>query len=234
MSDDILQVMDVGLRPYGPVMALQDQLVAERFRDAIPDTLILVEHEPVYTLGRRAPEAHIVATAGERNRMGIDVVHTTRGGDVTYHGPGQLVGYPIVHLGHRGAGAVWYVGRIEQVLIDTLATFGVAAGLDAVNRGVWVGREKIAAIGVRISRQITQHGFALNVRPDMSHYAGIVPCGLHERGVTSLHKLGKGVPMADVKKEIIHHFQRVFGYGEWRSVAAPGLAEPVTENKESA
>lgn len=212
MNADVLQVMDLGRQPYGPVLALQEQLAAERARDVVPDTLILVEHEPVYTLGRRALDENVVASAGELARQGIAVVRTGRGGDVTYHGPGQLVGYPILHLGKRGAGAVWYVGCLEQVIIDTLAALGVSAGKDAANRGVWVGRNKIAAIGVRISRQITQHGFALNVCPDMSHYAGIVPCGLHDRGVTSLHLLRDGVGMEDVKQQVCRDFQRVLGY----------------------
>ncbi len=221
MSAGVLQVMDVGRQAYAPVMALQETLAAERGRGAIPDTLILVEHEPVYTHGRRQVDQHVVASAEQLLRLGIDVVHTTRGGDVTYHGPGQLVGYPILDLGARGEGAVWYVGQLERVIIATLATFGIEAGTDPANRGVWVGGNKIAAIGVRISKKITQHGFALNVCPDMSHYAGIVPCGLHDRGVTSLHLLREGAGMEAVKGRLLREFQRLFGYEAVRPAAAP-------------
>jgi lipoyl(octanoyl) transferase len=204
-------ILDLGRRAYRPVLELQERLVEDRRAGRIPDTLILVEHEPVYTLGRNADERHIVAPAEELQRLGIDVVKTGRGGDVTYHGPGQLVGYPILDLGARGEGAVWYVGALEELLICVLADFGVRAGRDPINRGVWVGAQKIAAIGVRISRRITMHGFALNVCTDLTHYRGIIPCGLADRGVTSLNLFVKGVSIPDVKRSVVEHFRKMFG-----------------------
>jgi len=214
---ELLHVMDLGRQRYAPVHALQEQLVAERGAGSIPDTLVLVEHEPVYSMGRRAKDDNILASVEQRARLGIEVVHTGRGGDVTYHGPGQLVGYPILDLADHGGGAVWYVSHLEETLIRTLAAFGVEAGTDPINRGVWVGREKIAAIGVRISRKITMHGFALNVNPNMQHYDGIVPCGIQGRGVTALHRFRPDLSLADVARQVALMFQTVFGYErvEW-------------------
>lgn len=213
--------MDLGRQPYCPVLALQEHLVAERVAGRVPDTLVLVEHDPVYTMGRRQIPGHITAPAEQLARMGIEVVPTSRGGDVTYHGPGQLVGYPILHLGDIGRGAVWYVTQLEDVLIRTLHDFGIEAGRDAANRGVWVGRRKVAAIGVRITRQVTQHGFALNVAPDMTHYAGIVPCGLRDRGVTSMRLLGVDASLGAVADRLIAHLGVVFDYPVVRSVPSP-------------
>lgn len=218
-----LHILDLGRRAYRPVLALQEALVAARVTGAIPDTLLLVEHDPVYTLGRRAQESHILFSTEQRARLGIEVVQTGRGGDVTYHGPGQLVGYPILSLAARGQGAVWYVCRLEQVLIRALAGFGVAAGCDAINRGVWVGAEKIAAIGVRVTRHITMHGFALNVNPAMEHYAGIVPCGIRERGVTALHRQRPDVGMDDVKRAVRDAFVAVFAYQHALTVEERGV-----------
>ena len=147
----------------------------------------------------------------ELTRRGIEVVRIGRGGDVTYHGPGQLVGYPIIHLGERGKGVLWYVQALEQILVRVMADFGVQADTDRQNRGVWVGDEKIAAIGVRVTRRITMHGFALNVRTDLANYAGIVPCGITDKGVTSLHLLVPDVSMDAVKDVTVQRFREVFG-----------------------
>ena len=206
------QLLDLGLRAYEPVVAVQEDLVARRKLGTVPDTLILVEHEPVYTLGRGADARHVLASTEELVRRGIQVVQTGRGGDVTYHGPGQLVGYPILDLGERGKGVVWYVEQLEEVLIRALAEFGVTGARDSRNRGVWIGREKIAAIGVRVTRRITMHGFALNVRTDLAAYGGIVPCGLADRGVTSLHNLVPAVTMAEAKQRVLAAFVEVFEF----------------------
>ena len=206
--------MDVGLQPYGETLALQESLVTARKADAIGDTLVLVEHSPVYTLGRNADAAHILAGKEELERRGIDVFETGRGGDVTFHGPGQLVGYPILRLRLPDQGPVWYVSRLEQSLIATLATFGVSAGTDDINRGVWIGRDKIAAIGVRITQHVTMHGFALNVTTDLSYYAGIVPCGIQSRGITSLEQLLGTADMQITKSTFVGQFCTVFGYEE--------------------
>jgi lipoyl(octanoyl) transferase len=204
-------VLDLGRRAYRPCLALQEETVARRQRGEIPDTLLLVEHDPVYTLGRSGKEENVLLQADELARLGIEVIRTGRGGDVTYHGPGQIVGYPIVDLAARGAGVLWYVRALEDILVRTLSDFGVTAAGDARNRGVWVGREKIAAIGVRVTRHVTLHGFALNVRTDLAPYAGIVPCGIRDRGVTSLHRFVPDVTMEAAKRAVVRRFLEVFG-----------------------
>jgi lipoate-protein ligase B len=173
----------------------------------------------VYTLGRSADGSNILASEEELREAGIDVVQTNRGGDVTFHGPGQLVGYPIIDLASRKKGALWYVNGLEDVLIGVLHDYGIEGSRSSVNRGVWVGDSKIAAIGVRITRQITMHGFALNVRTDLQYYQGIVPCGLSGKGVLSMHLLNPKVTLDDVKQRVLRHFIEEFGYPEISSDA---------------
>ncbi len=209
-----LAMVDLGRMAYDTALRLQEDMLQERATGGIQDTLIFVEHDPVYTLGRNADPANITASTADLEALGIAVRRTTRGGEVTYHGPGQITGYPIINLREHGQGVLWFVASIEHVLIETLAAFGVTAVTDTINRGVWVGQDKIAAIGVRVSRQITMHGFALNVCTDLSHYAGIVPCGIRERGVTSLDRLVPGITMDDVKPVLSDRFRQVFGYEE--------------------
>lgn len=209
----LLEIADLsGPRAYDEVLAMQEDCVRRRKKGEIPDTLILVEHEPVYTLGRNADSAYIVGGEDELRRMGIAVARTTRGGEVTYHGPGQLVGYPILDLGEGSKGPVWYVERLEEVLIRTVGHFGIVGARDSRNRGVWVGNDKLAAIGVRISRHITMHGFALNVVTDLEHYRGIVPCGIAGAGVASMRSFVPDIRMEDVKAVLIREFCGVFGY----------------------
>jgi lipoyl(octanoyl) transferase len=213
-GESLLRVLDLGHRAYGPVLQLQEQMVEERQADRIPDSLLLVEHDPVYTLGRNAKEGNVVASPDDLRKMGIEVVKIGRGGDVTYHGPGQLVGYPILHLKKRGISIVDYVGSLEQVILRVLRDYGIEGGTDRKNRGVWVGNDKVAAIGVRVTRYVTMHGFSLNVTADLSYYRGIIPCGIRDKGVTSLHQLASGVKMDDVKEKVVKEFVEVFGYGE--------------------
>lgn len=215
-AEPVLRVVDLGHRAYGPVLELQEQTVEERKAGRIPDTLLLVEHDPVYTLGRNARDGNIVASRDELRRMGVEVVKIGRGGDVTYHGPGQLVGYPIIDLKERGRSIVGYVDGLEQVILQVLKAYGVRGETDRKNRGVWVGDSKVAAIGVRVTRYVTMHGFSINVCPDLSYYRGIIPCGIRNKGVTSLHLLVPGVEidMDDVKKKVVKEFVEVFGYGD--------------------
>jgi len=207
-----LRVLDLGRVPFERAFVLQEQIVAERQQDAVPDTLILVEHDPVYTLGRNADLTHVLASEEERARRGIRVVPTTRGGQVTYHGPGQLVGYPIIALAAREKGVLWYVEMLERTLMDVLLAFGLESRTDRQNRGVWIGDEKIAALGVRVTRHVTMHGFALNVTVDLADYGGIVPCGIHDKGVTSLHLQRPDVTLDTVKPVVIDAFRRNFEY----------------------
>jgi lipoyl(octanoyl) transferase len=220
-----LDVLDAGRMPYGPALDLQERLVARRKAREIPDTLVLVEHDPVFTLGRNATEANVLLSPDELRARGIEVVRTSRGGQVTYHGPGQLVGYPIVHLGDLGQGVLAYVSALERTLIRVLADYGVAAVGDSANRGVWVGRDKIAALGIRVTGQVTMHGFALNVAVDPASYGGIVPCGIRDRGVTSLHLLAPGAAMADVKARTVARFAETLGF---TSVHATSAASAVS------
>ncbi len=209
-----LAVRDVGRMAYDEALALQERLVGERLAGGMPDVLMLVEHEPVYTLGRNADPAFITADAGMLARRGIAVKRTTRGGQVTYHGPGQIVGYPILSLRERHGGVVAYVRDLETMLIRALARFGVDGVTDPVNHGVWVGRDKIAAIGVRVTRQVTMHGFSLNVAVTVDDYAGIVPCGIRGRGVASLDQFVPGVTPERVKPALVASFREVFGYDD--------------------
>jgi len=195
--------------PYATALAWQEEALATAAAGG-DDTLFLLEHTPVYTLGRSAQPANLLATRDPS----IEVVATTRGGDVTYHGPGQLVGYPVINLRRRGLLLLEYLRLLEDALLHTLAHFGIAGNRDPRNRGIWVGNDKIAAIGVRVSRGVSMHGFALNVDPDMTHYAGIIPCGISNAGVTSMRlQLGRPVDMDAVKRACIQAFtERGFSY----------------------
>ncbi len=178
----------------------------------MPDLLMTLEHPPVLTLGRRANPANIIAPEEYLRREGISVHQSTRGGDVTYHGPGQLVGYPILGLRQLGLGASSYVHTLERVIIDLLKTLGIEARQDPRYIGVWVGEEKVAAIGVAISGGVTKHGFALNVNPNLSHFGLINPCGITDRGVTSLARLlGRPVEIPEIRPLLYESFSRLFG-----------------------
>ena len=205
-------LLNLGVEPYGPLQELQNALVEARQRELIGDVLLLLEHAPVITLGRRANEAHILASNDVLAREGIEIHHTERGGDVTYHGPGQLIGYPIIHLPSYGLGASDYMHILEEVIARSLADFSVVAHRREGLIGVWVGPNKIAALGVRIKRGVTLHGFALNVAPNMFHWTLIIPCGITDGGVTSMAlELPAAPPMPDVRERIATHFAELFG-----------------------
>jgi lipoyl(octanoyl) transferase len=208
-----LEVRRLGLVPYAEALALQARLVDDRRHGRVADVLLLLEHPPVITLGVKARRTreHVLASDAVLAARGVELVETGRGGDVTYHGPGQLVGYPILDLKPDRCDVHRYVRDLEEVLIRTAAAFGVAAERVPGLTGVWVGREKLAAIGVRISRWITSHGFAFNVTTDLDAFSLIVPCGIADRGVTSLERLlGRPVPMADVEAAVVRAFCEVF------------------------
>jgi len=208
-----LDVRDLGRCPYGAALRIQEELVEARAADRAPDTLLLVEHDPVYTLGRSAKDENVIASNEELTVRGIELFRVGRGGDVTYHGPGQLVGYPILHLRQRGQSVLWHVETLEKILIAVLGDFGIQADTDGRNRGAWIGNDKIAAIGVRIRKQVTMHGFALNVRVNLSDYGGIVPCGLSDAGVTSMDRLLPDIEMDAVKERVILHCREFWDAG---------------------
>lgn len=197
---------------YGLAVDLQNELVARRQAGEIDDVLLLLEHEPVITLGRRADESHVLATREALCSAGITVHHTERGGDVTYHGPGQLVGYPILHLPSHNLGASDYMHLLEEVVVRTAADYDLTTQRREGVIGVWVGINKLAAFGVRIKRGVSMHGLALNVDPDMDHWRMIIPCGIRDGFVTSLSReLGVAPPMDQVRRSLAEHFAALFG-----------------------
>lgn len=219
----MISLLYLGRVAYGEALALQERIAGWRKEDRIGDTLLLLEHPPVLTLGRNSHRGNILATVAHLEARGAEIFETNRGGDVTYHGPGQLVGYPILDL--RGfsprLGAVDYVRRLEEVLIRACADFGIVTQRIAGRTGVWtnpggqIPEKKLAAIGVHISRFVTSHGFALNVSPDLKDFAWIVPCGIADRAVTSIeeeidlesHHLPS---LEEAANSVTRHFSRVF------------------------
>jgi lipoyl(octanoyl) transferase len=208
-----IQVRRLGRVAYSDALVLQKQLVEQRKAGGIPDQLLLLEHPPVITLGVRArnDRSHIIAPAEELERQGVEVFESGRGGDVTYHGPGQLVGYPIVDLQPDRRDVHRYVRDLEQVLIRAAGAFGIDSHPSPGLTGTWVGEKKLAAIGVRIARWVTSHGFALNVSTNLAHFDLIVPCGIADKGVTSIAELSQvPVAMPDVEDAVVDAFCAVF------------------------
>jgi lipoyl(octanoyl) transferase len=203
------QLRELGRIDYAAALELQQRLVAERKQGLIADQLLLLEHPHVITLGRNGHMENLLAGDDVLRSAGISFYPTDRGGDVTYHGPGQLVGYPILDLREWSRDVGAYVRALEQAIIDTLADFGIAAGRIPKLTGVWVGEQKIAAIGVHISRWVTSHGFALNVTTDLSYFQYIVPCGL-TKPVTSMARLGAAADLQEVSRSLAAHFGQVF------------------------
>jgi len=214
----VLQVRRLGTVSYPEALAMQRALVEDRRADRVGDLLLLLQHPAVITLGVKGDggRSHVVATPERLAEMGVAVEETGRGGDVTYHGPGQIVGYPIIDLRPDRQDVHRYVRDLEEVMIRTCADYGLEAGRIKGLTGAWIrtdnaGADKIGAIGVRISRWITSHGFAFNVSTELDHFQLIVPCGIADRGVTSLEKAaGRRISLAEVEDRIAHHFAEVF------------------------
>ena len=206
VSNSKIKLIHLERTPYKEVWNLQKKLQKERIKEEINDTIILTEHEPVYTLGKNANVNHLLPNR-DRN---IEVFNIERGGDITFHGPGQLVGYPILCLKNYKPSITWYMRTLEQVIIDTLKNFSISATRRRNFTGVWVGDEKIAAMGVRISRWVTMHGFSININPDLKFYEGIIPCGIFEFGVTSMKELGVHSSMNTVKSNLIKNLFKYF------------------------
>ncbi len=201
-----------GLVPYREAWDLQRRLWSQRYAGRIPDTLLLLEHEPVVTLGKNARREHLLLDADAFRARGVEVVDVDRGGDVTWHGPGQLVGYWIFDLRSLYQDVHRYLRDIEEVLIRVLARHGIEAGRSAGATGVWVGAEKVAAMGMHLSHWVSTHGFALNLDPDLTAFSWIVPCGLRGRGVTSMRRLGaESASRAEVEREVTEEMAQLFG-----------------------
>ena len=207
-----LQVRRLGIVPYADSLELQRRLVEDRKADRIPDTLLLLQHPHVLTIGvKKDGREHILATPDRLASLGVEVFETGRGGDVTYHGPGQIVGYPIIDLKPDRRDVHRYVRDLEEVLIRTAGEYGIDATRIPGLTGAWVGYAKLAAIGVRISRWVTSHGFALNVSTDLDYFNLIVPCGIADRGVTSLDRLlGRPVDRREAEDRLVKNFCDVF------------------------
>ena len=208
-----LEVRRLGVLEYDAALAMQRELVEARKAGHVPDLLLLLQHPRVITLGVKGDggRSHIVATPERLQELHVSVSEAGRGGDVTYHGPGQIVGYPILDLKPDRCDVHRYVRDVEEVMIRVCADYGITAGRIAGLTGTWVGAEKIGAIGIRISRWVTSHGFAFNVTTNLDDFRLIVPCGIGDRGVTSLQKLtGRDVPIEEVEEKIVRHFADVF------------------------
>ena len=202
-----IQILDLGQKPFKDVWSLQKKMQLQRINNDIGDVLILVEHDPVYTLGKNANPDHLLQN---RDRS-IDVFNIERGGDITFHGPGQLVGYPILDLTNYKKSVSWYMRSLEQLTINVLNEFEISANRVEGLTGVWVGDEKIAAQGVRLTKWITMHGFSININTDLSFYDGIIPCGIFNHGVTSMKEvLNRTQKMEKVKSLVIDKFNQIF------------------------
>lgn len=217
-----LEVQHLGLRAFREAFGLQQELVGKRKLGLIPDQFLFVEHPHTVTMGRNAHEENVLASAEVLEKTGIAFEHTDRGGDVTYHGPGQIIGYPIVDLRDWKRDVVHYVRAIEEVLIRTLGGFGIEGSRVVGCTGVWVGGKKIAAIGIHISRWVTSHGFALNYDTDLKYFQYIVPCGL-TKPVTSMRELGCKASRQQVEQALLLHFTEVYS-------KAPVEPVPAMEN----
>jgi lipoyl(octanoyl) transferase len=208
--------VDLGMIPYGPACELQKRLVEARKARAIPDLLLFCEHPHVITLGRNAKRNHLLASNQVLIQMNAELHPTNRGGDITYHGPGQIVGYPILDLTEHRRDVRWYVEQLEEAMIRATADFGLAARRVEGQHGAWIdtpsGEEKLGALGVHLSRWVTSHGFAYNVSTDLGYFDLIVPCGITDKRVTSLERaLGRPIAIDDVRDRITAHFTATFG-----------------------
>ena len=200
-------IIDLGISEFKDTWNLQKELQEKRILGEIEDQLILVEHPAVYTLGKNASKDHIL-----KKKEGISIVQTDRGGNITFHGPGQLVGYPILDLNFYKRSITWYMRELEQLMIDVLKEYGIEGSTKKGLTGTWVKDHKIAALGVRISRWVTMHGFSLNINPDLNYYQDIIPCGIQGYGVTSMAVImGEEVPsMDEVKIKMVDYFKNRF------------------------
>jgi len=215
----ILEVSDLGLQHYGPVWDLQRSLHKRRVEGRQNDILLLVEHYPVYTIGKNGKKEHILASSDYLKKENIAIYQVDRGGDVTYHGPGQLVGYPILNLQENHLGIDVFLRKLEEIFIRILKEYGIDSHRIYKYTGVWVGEEKILAIGIRVSHWTTMHGFAFNVKPNLSHFLGIIPCGIKGKGTTSLARLLHNIPpMKEIKEKVILNFCQVMGFKKWKLV----------------
>lgn len=210
---------DLGLIDYQFAWDLQKEIFDKRIDDKTDDTFFLLEHPHTYTLGKVAHIENLLMNDSQLKELGISVYEIDRGGDITYHGPGQIVGYPIINLKNWKEDTHEYLRSLEQVIINVCKEYGLETGRKANYTGVWIGERKIAAIGVKISRWVTMHGFAFNINTDLNFFNGIIPCGIKEKEVTSLSKeLGKEISIQEVKEKLVNQFKIIFGYDDYQAI----------------
>ena len=207
---------DLGLIDYKQAWDLQKEIFDLRLRNEINDTFFLLEHPHTYTLGKVAERENLISSESQLKELGISVYDIDRGGDITYHGPGQIVGYPIIKLSDWKEDTHLYLRGLEEVIILTCREYGIETERNSKYTGVWIGERKIAAIGIKVSRWITMHGFAFNVNTDLSYFGGIIPCGIKDKEVTSLQReLGREISIDEVKEKLIKNFIKVFDYTDF-------------------
>lgn len=207
------EIWNLGLMEYEEAWKLQKSLHHQRIEGEISDVLLLLEHPPTITIGRSGTLNNVLISKERLTREGISLFFIDRGGDVTYHGPGQLVGYPIFDLRERGKNLHRYVHNLEEVILRTLKDFSISANRDDLHPGVWVNEEEIAAIGLSVKKWVSMHGFALNINIDLEHFSFINPCGFSDRGATSMSKiLGRNIPTEGVMKRLIYNFYNIFDF----------------------
>ena len=215
-----LTYCDLGLIDYQEAWDLQKEIFDLRYKNEISDVLLLLEHPHTYTLGKVADKNHLISSSEYLKENNISVYEIDRGGDITYHGPGQIVGYPIISLTDWEKDTHKYLRALEEVIIKTCSFFGLDCSRNSKHTGVWLGNKKIAAIGIKVSRWITMHGFALNVNTDLTLFQGIIPCGITDKEVTSLQKeLGKKIDLSEVKELLIDNFMEVFKYDSYETIS---------------
>lgn len=209
----IFNYCDLGLIDYQEAWDLQKDIFNRRHHGEIEDTFFLLEHPHTYTLGKVAEKENLISSESQLKELGVSVYEIDRGGDITYHGPGQIVGYPIIKLSDWKEDTHQYLRGLEEVIIRTCAEYGLTAGRNPKYTGVWIGERKIAAIGIKVSRWITMHGFAFNINTDLSYFGGIIPCGIKDKDVTSLQReLDKEINLGEVKNILIEKFAEIFEY----------------------
>ncbi|MCX6170847.1 MAG: lipoyl(octanoyl) transferase LipB [Ignavibacteriales bacterium] len=207
---------DLGLLDYKQAWDLQKEIFDLRLRNEISDTLFLLEHPHTYTLGKVAEKENLITSESQLKELGVSVFEIDRGGDITYHGPGQIVGYPILKLSDWKEDTHQYLRGLEEVIILTCREYGIETERNPKYTGVWIGERKIAAIGIKVSRWITMHGFAFNINTDLSYFGGIIPCGIKDKDVTSLQReLGREISIDEVKEKLIMNFKKVFDYTDF-------------------
>lgn len=213
MSNRILYLINLGIEPYKKIWDFQYYLQNLRLEGKIPDVLILLEHSPVYTLGKVAKQEHLLINPQKLSEEKIDLFEIDRGGDITFHGPGQIVGYPIIKLDDLYQDLHRYLRELEEVIILTLREYGIEGYRIPGLTGVWVNDEKICAMGIKVTRWVTMHGFAFNINTDLNYFHKIIPCGIKDKGVTSLQKIyNHKIEIEEVKEIIIRNFGKIFQY----------------------